>query len=139
MANQKENRSKTSGGKSSRNRSNGNSTLPSTIARSDKHAQEIFKKARASARQEYGSGASEYRVAYAALKNEYKKQGDKWVPKKQKGPSDSQAARGPTTHPKSTDTPRAPTARGKVAKSAKQARVQAKQARQEYEKSRRRK
>ncbi len=131
MASKKQSKGKSNG------RSAGSSALPSTIARSDKHAQEIFKKARASASQEYGRGASEYRVAYAALKNEYKKQGNKWVPKKQKGPSDPQAARGPTTRPKSTDTPRAPTARGKVAKSAKEARVQAKQARQEYGKNRR--
>ncbi len=125
--------------KESNSKSSRKSAVPSTIARSDKHAQEIFKKARASARQEYGSGASEYRVAYAALKNEYKKQGDKWVPKKQKGPSDPQAARGPTTHPKSTAEPRAPTARGKVAKTPKEARAKAKQARQEYARSRRKK
>ncbi len=118
------------GSKSKSGRSN---DLPSTIQRSDKHAQEIFKKARGAARKEYGSGASEYRVAYAALKHEYKKQGNKWVPKKEWGPSDPQAARGPTTHPKSTSEPRAPTARGKVARSAKQARAKAKQARKEYE------
>ncbi len=122
-----------------KSRSNGQSDLPSTIARSDKHAQALFKKARASASKTYGRGASEYRVAYAALKNEYKKQGDKWVPKKHKGPSDPQAARGPTTHPKSTAARRAPTARGKVAKTAQAARTKAKQARREYDKSRRRK
>ncbi len=124
-------------GKNSDNKgSNGKGTIPSTIARSDKHAQEIFKKARGAARKEYGSGASEYRVAYAALKNEYKKQGDHWVPKKHKGPSDPQAARGPTTHPKSTVEPRAPTARGMVAHSAREAR-KSREARKEYEKSRR--
>ncbi len=122
-----------------KSRSNGKSDLPSTIARSDKHAQALFKKARASASKTYGSGASEYRVAYAALKHEYKKQGDKWVPKKSKGPSDPQARRGPTTHPKSTDARRAPTARGQVAKTAQAARAKAKQARREYDKNRRRK
>ena len=121
------------------NKSGGNSDLPSTIQRSDKHAQDLFKKARASARKTYGSGASEYRVAYAALKNEYKKQGDHWVRKAHKGPSDPQAARGPTTRHKSTDEPRAPTARGKVAKTAEQARKKAKESRKEYERSRRKK
>ncbi len=121
------------------NKSRGNSDLPSTIQRSDKHAQDLFKKARASARKTYGSGASEYRVAYAALKNEYKKQGDHWVRKAHKGPSDPQAARGPTTRHKSTDEPRAPTARGKVAKTAEQARKKAKESRKEYERSRRKK
>ncbi len=123
MAKKKESKSKS--------KSNGNGALPSTIQRSDKHAQDLFKKARASARNTYGSGASEYRVAYAALKNEYKKQGDHWVRKGHKGPSDPQAARGPTTHPKSTAEPRAPTARGKVAHSAAGARAKAKQARKE--------
>ncbi len=117
----------------------GRTELPSTIQRSDKHAQEIFKKARGSARKTYGKGASEYRVAYAALKNEYKKQGDHWVKKDKKGPSDLQAARGPTTKRKSTDKPRAPTARGKVAKSAADARKKASQARKEYARSYRKK
>ena len=122
--------------RSKNDRSKGNSDLPSTIERSDKHAQDLFKKARSSAKKTYGSGASEYRVAYAALKHEYKKQGDHWVKKDKKGPSDPQAARGPTTRHKSTDEPRAPTARGKVAKTAGQAREKAKQARKEYSKSR---
>ena len=116
-------------------KSNGSSDMPSTIARSDKHAQEIWKKAHASALKTYGEGASERRVAFAALKHEYKKQGDRWVRKAHKGPSDPQAARGPTTHPSSTAKNRAPTARGRVAHSAKQARAQAKQARREYGKN----
>ncbi len=112
-----------------------NNDLPSTIQRSDKHAQDIFKRARSSAKKTYGKGASEYRVAYAALKHEYKKQGDHWVKKDRKGPSDPQAARGPTTRHKSTDEPRAPTARGKVAKSAADAKTKAAQARKEYERN----
>ncbi len=111
------------------NKSNG---MPSTISKSDKHAQEIWKKTRASAMKTYGEGAAAHRVAYAALKHEYKKQGDKWVRKAHKGPSDPQAARGPTTHPTSTAKKRAPTARGKVAHSAKEARSKAKQAQREY-------
>ncbi len=88
--------------------------VPSTIERSDKHAQSIWKKAHDSAVKTYGEGGRAHRVAYAALKHEYEKKGDKWVKKNHKGPSDPQAARGPTTRPKSTDKPRAPTARGKV-------------------------
>jgi cation transport regulator ChaB len=113
-------------------------TVPSTIERSDKHAQEIWKKARLSAEKTYGEGGRAARVAYAALKHQYEKKGDKWVKKARKGPSDPQAARGPTTRRKSTDEPRAPTARGKVARTAKQARDKGKQARKEYDRSRKR-
>ncbi len=106
--------------------------LPSTIKRSDKHAQDIWLKTHNSAIKTYGEGQSAHRVAYAALKHEYKNQGDKWVKKAHKGPSDPQAARGPTTRPKSTDRRRAPTAGGKVAKSASEAHKKAKEARKEY-------
>jgi cation transport regulator ChaB len=110
--------------------------IPKTILRSDKHAQEIWKKAHDSAVETYGEGGRAHRVAYAALKHQYKKQGDKWVKKAEKGPSDPQAARGPTTEPKSTDEPRAPTAHGKVAKTEEEARQQAKAARAEYAEAR---
>ncbi len=106
--------------------------LPSTIKRSDEHAQDIWLKAHNSAIKTYGEGQSASRVAYPALKHEYQKQGDKWVKKAHKGPSDPQAARGPTTRRKSTDKRRAPTAGGKVAKSASEARRKAKEARKEY-------
>ncbi len=109
---------------------------PKTILRSDKHAQEIWEKAHDSAVKTYGEGGRAHRVAYAALKHEYEKKGDKWVKKAEKGPSDPQAARGPTTKRKSTEEPRAPTARGKVASSEKEARQKAKQAQKEYAKSR---
>lgn len=58
------------------------------------HAQQIFKKAHASAVREYqdpdkrrggkGESAEEvaHKVAWAAVKKEYKKEGDKWVKKK---------------------------------------------------------
>lgn len=62
-------------------------TIPSTIRQSDKHAQHLWKKAHDSAVKTYGEGGRAHRVAYAALKHEYKKQGDKWVPKGWKGPS----------------------------------------------------
>src|SRR5512142_3086314 len=102
-------------------RSNGKTEMPQTILRSDKHAQDLWKAAHDSAVKTYGEGGSAHRVAYAALKHEYEKKGDKWVRKAEKGPSDPQAARGPTTRRKSTEEPRAPTARGKVAHSEKEA------------------
>ena len=111
--------------------------IPSTIQRSDKHAQEIWQEAHDSAVETYGEGGRAHRVAYAALKHVYEKKGDKWVKKAEKGPSDPQAARGPTTERKSTDEPRAPTAGGKVAKTEEEAREKAKEARQEYAQSRR--
>jgi cation transport regulator ChaB len=112
------------------------SEIPSTILRSEKHAQRVWKKTHDSAVQTYGEGSSAHRVAFAALKHQYERKGDKWVKKANKGPSDPQAARGPTTRKKSTDEPRAPTAGGKVAKTAKEARAKAKEARKEYAKSR---
>jgi len=112
------------------------SEIPSTILRSEKHAQHVWKKTHDSAVQTYGEGSSAHRVAFAALKHQYVKKGDKWVKKAHKGPSDPQAARGPTTRKKSTDEPRAPTAGGKVAKTEKEARAKAKEARKEYAKSR---
>src|ERR671931_2947952 len=106
--------------------------IPSTIQRSDKHAQQIWQKTHDSAVETYGEGGRAHRVAYAALKHEYEKKGDKWVKKSEKGPSDPQAARGPTTKKKSTDEDRAPTAGGKVAKTEKEAREKAKEAKREY-------
>ncbi len=111
--------------------------VPSTIKRSDKHAQEIWVAAHDSAVKTYGEGGRAHRVAYAALKHMYEKRGDRWVKKAEPGPSDPQAARGPTTRVKSTDEPRAPTARGKVAKTAKEAREKAKEATKEYDRDRR--
>jgi|SRR5579884_2718839 len=112
--------------------------VPKTIKRSDTHAQHIWKKTHDSAVKTYGEGARAHRVAYASLKHSYKKEGDHWVRKAQKGPSDPQAARGPTTRPRSTDKPAAPTARGKVAKTEAEARKKAKEARSESARVRRR-
>lgn len=79
--------------------------IPSTIARSDRHAQSLWRKALASAEKTYGDGALAHRVAYSALKHEYEKTGNRWVRKDEAGPSDAQAARGPATRPRSTDKP----------------------------------
>jgi cation transport regulator ChaB len=110
--------------------------MPSTIERSDRHARSLWSKAHDSAVKTYGEGGAAHRVAYAALKHEYRKSGDKWVRKEHAGPSDPQAARGPTTRKKSTDPDRAPTAGGKVAMTPAEARTKAKEARREYDRSR---
>ena len=70
--------------------------MPSTLQRSDKHAQELWGKAHDSAVGSYGEGERAHRTAYAALKHEYQKVGDHWERKSggRKGPSDRQAARG---------------------------------------------
>ncbi len=103
--------------------------IPSTILRSDKHAQAIWKKTHDSAVKTYGEGGRAHRVAYAALKHEYEKKGDHWVKKGWKGPSDPQAAQGAGDKPK-------PTARGKVARTEGEARRKAKEARKEARETR---
>ncbi|RPJ80897.1 MAG: cation transport regulator ChaB, partial [Acidobacteria bacterium] len=47
--------------------------LPSTLKKSDKHAQEIWAKAHDSAVETYGEGGRAHRVAFAALKHVYEK------------------------------------------------------------------
>jgi cation transport regulator ChaB len=110
--------------------------IPSTIMRSDEHAQAIWKATHDSAVKTYGEGGAAHRVAYAALKHQYEKRGNKWVKKQEKGPSDPQAARGPTTRHRSTDPDRAPTAGGKVARTEEEAREKAREARREYARDR---
>lgn len=65
--------------------------LPSTIRRSPKKAQETYIKTHDNAVKEYGEGEHAHRVAFAALKHSFEKVGDRWVPKKRKGPSDPRA------------------------------------------------
>ncbi len=69
------------------------SEMPSTIARSDKHAQEIWQETHDSAVETYGEGERAHRTAYASLKHSYEKKGDRWVKKREKGPSDPRAAK----------------------------------------------
>jgi hypothetical protein len=76
--------------------------LPSTLKRSDKHAQEIWGETHDSAVETYGEGERAHRTAFASLKHSYEKVGDHWEPKKQKGPSDEQAARGANRRPAET-------------------------------------
>jgi cation transport regulator ChaB len=72
--------------------------MPSTIRRSDKRAQDIYVKTHDAAVEQYGEGERAHRTAYASLKNEYRKSGDRWVPKGHRGPSDPQAAGSRFTH-----------------------------------------
>ncbi len=68
--------------------------LPGTLKRSPKKAQETWLKTHDSAVESYGEGERAHRTAFAALKHSFEKVGDRWQPKKQKGPSDPQAAKG---------------------------------------------
>lgn len=104
--------------------------VPSTIAKSDKHAQAIWKKTHDSAVKTYGEGERAHRTAFASLKHQYKKEGDRWVKKGWKGPSDPQAAQGAKDKPKQT-------AGGKIARTEKEAASKAKEARREYQQHRR--
>src|SRR5947207_472614 len=76
--------------------------MPSTIRRSDKHAQEIWAETHDSAVETYGEGERAHRTALSALKHSYEKVGDHWEPKKRKGPSDAQAARSRNAEPTRT-------------------------------------
>jgi cation transport regulator ChaB len=67
--------------------------LPSTLRRSSSKAQETWSKAHDSAVETYGEGERAHRTAFAALKHSFEKVGDRWEPKRRKGPSDPQAAR----------------------------------------------
>jgi cation transport regulator ChaB len=67
--------------------------LPSTLRRSDKHAQEIWSETHDAAVETYGEGERAHRTAFSALKHSYEKVGDHWEAKERKGPSDAQAAR----------------------------------------------
>ena len=74
--------------------------LPSTLQRSDEHAQDIYGDTLKSAEDEYGDGERAHRTAFAALKHSYEKVGDHWEPKDEKGPSDEGAEQsGPGSHP----------------------------------------
>jgi cation transport regulator ChaB len=76
----------------------GREDMPSTVRRSDKKAQEIYVKTHDSAVEQYGEGERAHRTAFASLKHQYRKSGDRWVPKGHKGPSDPQAEGNRFTH-----------------------------------------
>src|SRR3954452_2956813 len=68
--------------------------LPGTLKRSPAKAQRTYAKAHDNAVDEYGEGERAHRTAFSALKHSFEKRGDHWEPKKEKGPSDAQAAQG---------------------------------------------
>jgi cation transport regulator ChaB len=67
--------------------------LPSTLRRSSRKAQETWAKTHDAAVEQYGEGERAHRTAFSALKHSFEKVGDHWEPKREKGPSDPQAAR----------------------------------------------
>ncbi|MGI8759505.1 MAG: ChaB family protein [Acidimicrobiales bacterium] len=68
--------------------------MPSTLERSDEHAQRTWQKTHDSAVETYGEGERAHRTAFSSLKHSYEKVGDHWEPKDGKGPSDEAAERG---------------------------------------------
>jgi cation transport regulator ChaB len=66
--------------------------LPDTLKRSPAKAQRTYAETLDSALKTYkGDEERAHRAAFAALKHSYEKVGDRWVAKKQKGPSDPRA------------------------------------------------
>ncbi len=62
--------------------------VPSTLKRSSKKAQETYAKTHDSAVEQYGEGERAHRTALAALKRTHEKRGDRWVAKREPGPSE---------------------------------------------------
>ncbi len=67
--------------------------MPGTLRRSPKKAQRTWAKTHDSAVEQYGEGERAHRTAFSAVKHSFEKVGDHWEPKKEKGPSDPQAAK----------------------------------------------
>jgi len=79
------------------------SEIPSTLKKSDKKAQRTYAKAHDAAAEQYGDARRAHQVAFAALKHTHEKVGDRWEPKKKKGPSDAQAKGGKNTNRKTQE------------------------------------
>lgn len=62
-------------------RANDEPTIPSTLERSDEHAEAIYRETLKSAIEQYGDNERAYQTAWAAVKDQYEKRGDKWVKK----------------------------------------------------------
>lgn len=78
--------------------------IPSTILRSDQKAIDTWSAAHDSAVESYGEGERAHRTAFAALKHQYEKVGDRWEKKSKRGPSDEQAERSTPRSRKDADT-----------------------------------
>ncbi|HRW03347.1 MAG TPA: ChaB family protein [Tetrasphaera sp.] len=68
--------------------------LPSPVQRSSTRAQETFAKTYDSAMEQYDDEGRANATAYASLKRTHERVGDKWVAKKESGPSDERAEEG---------------------------------------------
>jgi hypothetical protein len=68
--------------------------MPGTLKRSPAKAQRTWAKTHDSAVEQYGEGERAHRTAFSAVKHSFEKVGDHWEPKRRKGPSDPQAAKG---------------------------------------------
>ena len=71
----------------------GRKELPSTLKRSPGRAQRTWIKTHDRAVEQYGEGERAHRTAFASLKHSFEKQGNRWVPKGQKGPSDPRSTK----------------------------------------------
>lgn len=71
----------------------GREELPSTLKRSPSKAQRTWIKTHDTAVEQYGEGERAHRTAFAALKHSFEKQGNRWVPKTRKGPSDPRSTK----------------------------------------------
>jgi hypothetical protein len=71
----------------------GRDELPSTVSRSPKKAQRTWVKTHDAAVEQYGEGERAHRTAYASLKQGFEKVGDRWEPKKRRGPSDPRSTK----------------------------------------------
>jgi len=72
----------------------GEDEMPATLERSPAKARRTWAKTHDAAVETYGEGERAHRTAFASLKHSFEKVGDRWQPKKHKGPSDPQAAGG---------------------------------------------
>jgi hypothetical protein len=71
----------------------GRDELPRTLKRSTAKARKTWIKTHDSAVEQYGEGERAHRTAFASLKHGFEKQGDRWIPKKRKGPSDPRSTK----------------------------------------------
>jgi hypothetical protein len=71
----------------------GSTEVPSTLRKSPPKARRTWVKTHDKAVQQYGEGERAHRTAIASLKHGFEKQGDRWVPKKKKGPSDPRSTK----------------------------------------------
>ena len=62
--------------------------MPDTVKRSSAKAQRTWAITHDSAVESYGEGERAHRTAFASLKHNFEKKGDRWVKKGEKGPSD---------------------------------------------------